>query len=301
MNDAMPDVPTAPPVLVDGRYRLGRRIGRGGCASVYVAEHRILHRPVAVKVAWASPDDDATQAERIIEEARCMAMVSHRHAMPVLDAGRIEHGAFLAMPLLGGGCLERRLERCRRATVREARQWMTQLAMALAGIHDAGLVHADIKPGNLLLDGSGAVVLADFGLARTPGIWPWPRCGSIGYMAPEQSADGGLVDPRADLYAMGCTWFHLLAGEAPLCGAGAADAVLAHGHDPRPDVRELRPEVDDGTAALIAQLMAIDPAGRPACARSALAAIHALPGLEAERAPCITDRILRLCRSRRSA
>lgn len=292
MGACIPTPPTAHPVLLHGRYRLGRQLGRGGCAAVYVAEHLVLRRPVAVKVAWSDSRDGSEQTQRLLSEARSMAAIAHRHVMPVLDADRADEGAFLVMPLLGSGCLERRLSTCHRLGLEEARACMFQLAAALAAVHDAGLVHADVKPANLLLDASGSLVLADFGLCRSPGTWPWPRSGSLDYMAPEQSESGRRVDGRADLYALGCTWYHLLAGQAPFGSGSHADALLAHRCDPRPDIRHLRPEVDATTAELIARLMAIDPAGRPGSARDVQATITAMRGST----PRITERILRLCR-----
>lgn len=238
-----------------GRYRLLERAGAGGMSEVWRAEDQTLHRTVAVKVIHDPIAADPTFAERFLREARLVAGLEHPNILSVYDFGTAPLGgkdvSYLVMPLVSGGSLKESI----RGPVppAEAVPWLAAIAAALDHAHSKGILHRDVKPGNVLLDASGRPLLADFGLARSAdSVSGLTATGTVmgtpSYMAPEQ-AMGKALDARADQYALACIAFEMLTGRVPF----KADTPLAvlHQHvsvPPEPVtsfVGGLPPGVDD--------------------------------------------------------
>lgn len=250
---------------------------------VYLAEHVQLARKAAVKVLAPELASDADFRARFLREAQLIAALSHPGIVTVHDAGETPHGTlYLAMTLVAGGDLKHLL--VREGSFSEARTVRLGIALAdaLAAAHDVGLVHRDVKPGNVLVrevDESEEFLLSDFGLAalaeqlgRHSQIGQ--MAGTVDYMAPEQIR-GQAVDHRCDLYALGCVLYHALAGHTPYPGSDLA-VMWSHIHDPPPLVRELRPEISVGVSDTVAALMAKDPIDRPQSASEVASQLRAL-------------------------
>ncbi len=233
-----------------GRYRPSAEIGRGGMGVVYRAEDPELHRPVAVKVILFPPAvDDAMRAEletRFQREARAAARIRHPGVVTVHDVGRDGDYLFLVMELIEGESLAERLRRGPRPTRAEAFTIAARVAEALAAAHAEGVAHRDVTPRNILLAKDGAVVVTDFGIARSFGEQATELTrtgvliGSPSYVAPEQ-ARGQPVDERADVFSLGVVLFEMLVGERPFKSPDVTSVLYQIVHeDPlnKPGVRE---------------------------------------------------------------
>jgi serine/threonine protein kinase len=267
-----------------GRYRLETPIGRGGMGEVWRATDTVLGRQVAVKTIDLRSLPDESGAARFEREAQVTAAMSHPNIVTVHDSGVEEHTAYLVMELLPGPSLAERIQQGP-LPVPEVEEIGRQVAAALDAAHAKGLVHRDIKPGNIVHASDGRVRVLDFGitqLGESTGAQALTAThtvmGTAEYLAPEQAL-GGRVDGRADLYALGCVLYALLAGRPPFRGPTPVATMMMHANDPVPDVRELRPETPDWLAGLVASLLAKDPADRPEGAASVVTALedHAVP------------------------
>ncbi|GAA0720744.1 bifunctional serine/threonine-protein kinase/formylglycine-generating enzyme family protein [Dokdonella soli] len=217
-------------------YRIIRRLGLGGMATVYLATQESLARPVAVKVLASerAPSDDLVQ--RFEHEARTIARLDHPHIVSIFDVGRTSTGQiYYTMPYLPNGDLSGRNLRDSPERVLEVTR---SLAEALGCAHDQGIVHRDVKPENVLFDKLDRPLLADFGIALSNSTEPrmtreGATIGSSGYMSPEQ-ARGQPIDGRADLYGLGVVCYEMLTGETPFQGPDALAVALAHIEQPVP-------------------------------------------------------------------
>lgn len=256
-----------------GRYRLIEQIGRGGMATVYRAVDELLQREVAVKILdLTTPTGDPAAEERFRLEARTTASLQHDNIVTVYDTGFDDEHAFLVMEL--GQTLAQEVKAHGPLEVDDVRAIGAQVAAALAAAHQHGIVHRDIKPGNVARAEDGRIKVLDFGITRlvdeaqdtmNPLTTPETVIGTAHYLSPEQAA-GRPADERSDLYALGCVLFTLLAGRAPYHGDSPVVTVMQHATAPVPDVRDFRADVPPAFAAVIAALMAKDPADRPASA-----------------------------------
>ena len=270
-----------------GRYVLEEPIGRGGMGEVWRGTDTVLGREVAIKTIDLRRVPDETGTARFEREARATAGLSHPGVVTVHDSGVEGDTAYIVMELLPGPSLADRIANGP-VPVEEVVEVGQQVASALDAAHARGLVHRDIKPANIAYAGDGRVRVLDFGitqLGETPGSQALTAThtvmGTAEYLAPEQ-AMGGRVDGRADLYALGCVLYALLAGRPPFRGPTPVATMMMHGQDPVPDVRGLRPETPDWLADLVHGLLAKDPADRPAGAASvaeALAARESVGGM----------------------
>jgi serine/threonine-protein kinase len=251
--------------LLEDRYRLGDRIATGGMGEVWRARDLVLGRPVAVKLLRPGYTDHEGLA-RFRAEARHAGSLSHPGIARVYDYSEADppYPPYLVMELVDGPSLARLLED---GPVGPARTMslIAQAARALAAAHAAGLVHRDIKPGNLLVSRGGQVKITDFGIARKVGsaalTRPGALMGTAAYLAPER-ASGASAGPAADLYALGIVAYQCLTGRLPFHGEPLAVA-LAHQQQPLPP---LPPTLPAAVAALVTDLTAKDPAARPASA-----------------------------------
>jgi serine/threonine-protein kinase len=269
--------------LVLGRYVLLEKLGRGGMGQVYKARHLRLDRTDAVKVIRPGLLDDPTTLARFRQEAKAVARLSHSHVVAVYDAGEADGRNFLAMEYVEGIDLG---ELARRGPFpwSAACLLLRHAALGLRHAHEQGLVHRDIKPSNLLLEAAtGRVKVLDFGLAVLGGedstgrlTDPGQVMGTPDYIAPEQSASGRTADARADLYSLGCTAYHLLAGHVPFPGGDAVEKLLRHRHEAPQPLGQVRPDLPTELVGIVGRLMAKDPAVRYQTAAELADALHPL-------------------------
>ena len=260
-----------PGYVVADRYQLEERLGRGGMSTVWRATDLVLHREVAVKVV-AEMEDAETTAERFRREARATAALNHPNIVSVFDAGVDHERAFLVMELLPGRTLADELRSRGAFPVGEVRDIAVQVAGALHAAHEAGLVHRDIKPGNIARTAEGGVKVLDFGITHiidkgvAGGHHPLTATGAVigtaAYLAPEQ-ARGERVDQRADLYSLGCVLYTLLTGKPPFQGPTAVSTMMLHATEPVPDLADVRPDVPQEMAAVVHALLQKNPEARP--------------------------------------
>ena len=273
-------------VLV-GRYRLVRRLGKGGMGEVWEGQDENLRRPVAVKVVslLAGGGHQAEEARaRFLREARITAALQHPHIVTVHDLGEAatDEGAtpFLVMELLRGQSLEAVVRRGP-VGVAEAARWGVQICEALSEAHAQGILHRDIKPGNLFVTTAGTVKVLDFGIARALSGESDSRLtrtghlvGTAAYMAPEQAR--GNPEPRSDLYALGCVLYEMLTGRLPFTATDVIGYLSAHLQDPPPAPSSLTPGLPEPWDRLVLRLLAKEPDGRPESAAELATELRAL-------------------------
>jgi urea transport system substrate-binding protein len=267
------------------RYRILGVLGRGGMGTVFKAMHRLLERPVVIKVLRPELIRDPELLERFRREARLAAKLAHPNVVTVYEAEQIGAMHLLVMEFIDGQDLAELLRKRGSVPVAVACELARQAAVGLQHIHEQGLVHRDIKPANLILTDGGQVKLLDLGLAFLKAGASQERdltltqqsMGTVNYMAPEQWEDSHRVDIRADIYSLGCTLYHLLAG-APPFGMSRAPNLMrqmwAHSLAPVPPIREKRPDVPEELAAVLGRMLAKDRALRPAVPSEVAAALE---------------------------
>lgn len=278
-----PELPVQTGEQID-HFTIERELGRGGMGVVYVAHDRALDRRVALKVVQPKRGDDLA-LERFFREARAQAKLASPHVVPIHFVGRAGPAAYFAMELVPGEALEAILERGDRVEAERGRRLMIEVARGLSSARAAGFIHRDIKPSNLLLDADGHVKIADFGLAKplskTGGSLTGQGVvlGTPMYMAPEQTR-GEPVDHRADMYALGCSFFHLIAGSPPYAGNNAIELLSNHFTAPVPNLRDRAREVPPALARVVERLMQKEPAARFESYEELIAALEAAaPGV----------------------
>jgi serine/threonine-protein kinase len=256
-----------------GRYTIVREIGRGGMATVFLASDPRHHREVALKLVH--PDASAALgSERFRREIDVVAGFQHPHILPLFDSGEADGLLYYVMPLVRGESLRERLRRAGPLPLEEVRRIASNVGAALDYAHGQGVVHRDVKPGNILLDEEHAMV-ADFGIAhRAPATTSEQITatgviiGTPAYMSPEQAVGEKALDARSDIYSFGCVVFEMLTGTPPFVAGTAAGILSRHLLDPIPSAmghrRDLTPAVD----RVLAQAMAKDPAARFSSARA---------------------------------
>jgi eukaryotic-like serine/threonine-protein kinase len=253
--------------VIGGRYELKHVVGTGGMSTVYCAFDTLLERNVALKILHEQYGDDAEYVERFRREARAVAQLSHPHIVTVIDRGEEEGRQFIVFELVDGDNLKELVERGGPLPVRRAVELGLEVGRALAFAHAQGLVHRDVKPQNVLLDGDGRAKVTDFGIVRSLDAVGHTQTGTVlgtsHYIAPEQ-ARGERVDAQTDVYSFGVVLYELLAGEVPYPGDGFLSVAMKHVNDPVPSVLDRRPDTPIRLATLIERCMAKDSADRPA-------------------------------------
>ena len=232
--------------LIAGRYELEELVGSGGMSSVYCARDRLLERRVALKILHEQFTRDDSYVERFRREARSVAQLAHPNIVTVIDRGEQDGRQFIVFEYVDGENLKDFVDREGPLDVHEAIELTLQIARGLAFAHDQGLVHRDVKPQNVLLDGDGRAKVTDFGIAHAVDVDGMTITGTImgtsNYIAPEQ-ARGQPVDEQTDVYSLGCVLYELLAGEVPFEGDTFVAVAMKHVNDPVPSVRDVRPDV----------------------------------------------------------
>ncbi len=250
------------------RYVIDREIGRGGAAVVYLAEDRKHRRSVAIKVLQPQVATEIG-AERFVREIETVARLTHPHILPLFDSGEADGLPYFVMPYVSGETLRERLAREHQLPLEDALEIARDVAGALGYAHSMGIVHRDIKPGNILLSGGHAVV-TDFGVARAisaaregeggGGGGPVEVFGTPAYMSPEQASGSARLDGRSDLYSLGCVLYEMLAGHPPFDGETAAEVRLRHLTASAPSLlevgREIPPEVEEAVRIALAKVPA---------------------------------------------
>ena len=247
------------------RYELEELVGTGGMSSVYRAHDTLLERNVALKVLHDQYTADDEFVERFKREARAVAQLSHPNIVTVIDRGEDDGCQYIVFEYIHGENLKELVVRKGRLSVRAALELASQVARGLAFAHQQGVVHRDVKPQNVLLNGDGQAKVTDFGIARTLTVDGVTQTGTVmgtsNYIAPEQ-ASGQPVDVQTDVYSLGVVLYELLAGDVPFPGDNFVSVALKHVNEPPPNLLELRKDVPLRVAAAVDRALEKDPAAR---------------------------------------
>lgn len=253
-----------------GKYKLLDHLGTGGMSSVYLAEHVLMQRRVAIKVLPKHRVQDASYLGRFHREAKAAAALDHRNIVRAYDVDSDGPNHYLVMEYVEGQDLQRMVKEKGSLPPHLAAEYIRQAAEGLHHAHQAGLIHRDIKPANLLVDRKGVVKLLDLGLARFTdderGSLTLAHdenvLGTADYLAPEQAIDSHRVDVRADIYSLGCTLYFLLTGHPPFPEGTLAQRIMKHQKEMPPDIRKERPDVPDDLVTICMKMMAKKPSAR---------------------------------------
>jgi serine/threonine protein kinase len=258
--------------FIIGKYKILEPLGTGGMARVYLCEHKFMRRRVAVKVLPASKAQDTAARERFYREARAVAALDHPNIVRAYDIDQDGDLHFLIMEHIDGPNLQDLVKQQGPLDIGTAANFIRQAALGLQHAHErAGLIHRDVKPGNILVDRGGVIKVLDLGLARffhdandqLTKEFDEKVLGTADYLAPEQVADGARVDIRADIYSLGATFYFILTGLPPF-GKEAPSALKRIWHQvrqPKP-VQSLRPDLSPDLAQIVARMMSKEPAKR---------------------------------------
>jgi serine/threonine-protein kinase len=254
--------------LVNNRYEVERSVGRGGMAEVFLARDVLLDRPVVLKVLFPEFATDPSFVERFRREAQAAANLSHPNIVAVYDWGTLNNTYFIAMEYVAGTTLADLLKEKGSLSPSQASDIALEVASALGFAHENGVVHRDIKPGNILISNSGQVKVADFGIARALGAavedgltQTGSVMGTATYLSPEQ-AQGAQPDPRSDLYSLGVTMYEMVAGKAPFVGDTPVAVTYQHVHAMPTPLHDLKADVSLDFEAIVAKCMAKSPKRR---------------------------------------
>ncbi|MEO1524877.1 MAG: protein kinase [Planctomycetota bacterium] len=263
------------------KYRFVRQIGAGGMGVVYQAEHRVMNRMVALKVITPRLLQDEDVKSRFRREVEIAAKLQHPNVVAAFDADEIDGHLFLVSEFIEGQGLDQRIGP-QGIAIHEACDFIKQAAAALDHAHQHGLIHRDVKPQNMLVSPDGIIKVVDFGLASY--IEPTQAdqqgltsagiiVGTPDYLSPEQAREG-KVDHRADIYSLGCTFYHLLTGTPPFNGGSRVERLAQHLQEQPMSLAEVRAEVPPAIEACVLKMMAKDPTQRFASAREVIDAIE---------------------------
>src|ERR1700722_5579513 len=267
--------------MLDRRYHVRSSIAHGGMATVYLATDARLAREVALKVMHADLARDAEFVDRFIGEAKSVARLSHQNIVAVYDQGSDGHSLYLAMEYVPGPTLRALLRERRWLPWTEALALMEPILAALAAAHQAGIVHRDVKPENVLISPDGRVKVVDFGLARASAAVGNTRAGviigSVAYIAPEQ-VTGAPTDARTDVYSAGIMLFEMLTGRQPYGGETPLAVAYGHVNSDVPPVASLVGGMPPAVDQLVRAATSRDPRRRPANAEVFLRVVRSLRG-----------------------
>ncbi len=259
--------------LLLGSYVLLERLGEGGMGAVFKGANWKIGRVVALKLIRKECLTNESIVRRFHQEIEAAAQLSHPNIIHAFDAGEADGTHFFVMELVEGTDLSKLVKQNGPLPVRQTCDYMRQAALGLQHAHERGMVHRDIKPSNLLLNAEGVVKVLDMGLARLTGVTVEGEMtnrltqegavmGTPDYIAPEQTLDAHSADIRADLYSLGCTFYHLLTGRVPFPGGTLGQKIAKHlSREPDP-LRGLRPDAPERVAGVVSRLMAKRPEDR---------------------------------------
>ncbi|MDA1214186.1 MAG: serine/threonine-protein kinase, partial [Planctomycetota bacterium] len=258
-----------------GKYRLLSLLGKGGMSSVYLAEHVLMRRRCAIKVLPTKRVHDASYLGRFHREAQAVASFDHPNIVRAYDVDKEEDKDtdihFLVMEYVEGKSLQELVVKEGVLDYAPAAEYIRQAAEGLSHAHQSGLVHRDVKPGNLLLDQTGVVKILDLGLARFFDVEDEDPLtirhdekvlGTADYLAPEQALDSHTVDARADIYSLGCTFYYLLSGHPPFTEGTLAQRLMAHQTKSPPPLENERTDIPTDLLKIIRKMMVRDVADR---------------------------------------
>ncbi len=251
--------------VINDRYEIHKRIGRGGMADVFSARDLLLDRQIAVKVLFPEYATDPNFVERFRREAQAAANLSHPNIVNVYDWGKYEGTYFITMEEVQGRTLAEILKTNKQLTAKQAAEISSEVAAALGFAHENGVAHRDIKPANILIGSNGQVKVADFGIARamnSPTESNLTQVGSVmgtaTYFSPEQ-AQGAQPDPRSDLYSLGIVMYEMVAGRPPFTGENPVSIAYKQVHDAPQPLVQIVADVPRSFEAIVAKLLAKDP------------------------------------------
>jgi serine/threonine protein kinase len=282
--------------IIAGKYRLLACLGVGGMGTVFLCEHTIMRRRVAVKVLPAARLEDPAGLERFHREARAAAALDHPNIVHAHDVGFDGKIHFLVMEYIDGISMEEAVKKGGPLDIPRAARYVAGAARGLQHAHEAGLVHRDIKPANLLVDRSDTIKILDMGLARffkddddllTREHDSGTVLGTVDFLAPEQATNSHDVDIRADIYSLGVTFYYLLTRTTPFADGSVYQKLVSHlMREPKP-IRDLRPEVPEELAVIIAKMMAKDRDARYQTPAEVVAALA--PWVQSAAAPLVPE------------
>ncbi|MBX3398398.1 MAG: DUF1080 domain-containing protein [Gemmataceae bacterium] len=256
------------------RYRVLKHLGNGAMGHVYLAEHALMDRRVAIKVIRTHLLNNPDAVARFRAEMKIAAKLDHPNIVRAYDAEELDGALLFVMEYVSGASLQVVLRKKGPLPLLHACAYMRAAALGLQHAFEKGTVHRDVKPGNIMLSRTGQIKLCDFGLAKVAreqqsasmsfsATGLAQMLGTPAFLAPEQATNARDADIRADIYSLGCTMFHLLAGRTPFQADSILDVVQMHCSDPRPRITAIRPDVPETLADLIMRMMAIDKVDRP--------------------------------------
>jgi eukaryotic-like serine/threonine-protein kinase len=261
-------------------------MGKGSAATVYKAHHLALDVPVAIKILHPEEKRSHTpMAQRFLKEARVIARIKHPHIVAVMNAGEEQGYSFIVMQLVVGGSLANVLQKEGKVSANGSIRLALDVCGALRAAHEHGIVHGDVKPANILVTSGGTAMLVDFGLVRdlktdrkqkTSG----KAMGTPLYIAPEQAMSSQALDARADIYSLGATLYHILAGRPPFQGSTVKEVLRKHIKEAPVPLKELCPEVSEALSDIVCKAMRKEPEER-------------FQSVEA-----LTQELLRVCRAK---
>ena len=276
-----------------GSYKLLRPLGKGGMGVVYLGEHKVMKRPMALKILSNESAMDERRMERFKAEAQAAAQLDHSNIVRAYDFSEDDGRSFIAMEYVEGIDLQQAVQRDGVMSIEAALDAMRQAASGLAHAHGRGIVHRDIKPANLLLRSDGVLKISDMGLARMGWQGEAPNAagksrllGTSEFLAPEQALDSRAVDGRADIYSLGCTLYFLLTGKPPFQAATHGQRIAKHQTAAIPDIRSERKDCPPALAQLATRMMAKRPEDRVPSATELLTLLSRIrvgPGQGGER------------------
>ncbi len=282
-----------------GKYKVLAHVATGGMGTVYKATDTELGRLVALKVLDASLADKPNTLERFRREARHAARLSHKNIVTLYEYGHVNGRHFLALEFVDGIDLYDYIERKGRLEPEESRRILIQAVKALDHAYQQGITHRDIKPSNFLLTRDRdrmRVKLTDMGLARKTGEEEFrvtragSTVGTVDYLAPEQARDSASADIRSDIYSLGCTFYHMLAGHPPFPDGGLGERILKHLQEDPPDIRQFNARATEELWELLRKMLAKRPEDRFQTPSELLSALKALPAQTMEDGPIHSPR-----------
>lgn len=252
------------------KYKLLGHLGTGGMSMVYLAEHVLMHRRVAIKVLPKGRVNNTSYLARFRREAEAIAALDHRNVVRAYDIGNVDDIHYMVMEYVEGQDLQTLVKEQGVLDYGRAADYIRQAAEGLEHAHRAGLIHRDVKPANLLLDRHNVVKVLDLGLARFTGedqasltvAYDENVLGTADYLAPEQAIDSHSVDARADIYSLGCSLYFLLTGSPPFPDGTLPQRLMLHQKSPPPEIRDRRPDAPDDLIEICLKMMAKKPSAR---------------------------------------